>query len=693
VGHLAHTIEVTNHSVVTLLAQLHEASARADDERSHRDELAALRHVELLDRTQAVERQLVAAIDGLRAESIAAIAGLRAESVGELHALAVEFRRRSDDLHVTTRLVGDSVTSVAEHLAAVDSGGATDGPLVSVIVPVRNRAGLLARCLTSVVAQTYPNWECVVVDDGSHDDVVAAVERATGGDERFRVVRREHGGAAAARAAGIEATTGELVTFLDSDNEWYPNRLARIVAAFAARPDASWAIDQQVVDGIPDGTARVRAMRADLSALEDENFIDAGSVTMTRLALERAGGVDTSRHRLDDWDLVLRLGGLGEPIRVPTIGNHYIDRSDDRLSVASSAGPERHRIRRGRRGLPAAGLRILAAEWHYPQGTESYIENDLAGLRELGAEITVWSELDEAALVYESPHQVLHGDLADAVSEVQPSLVLTHWISTARRLRPVTAAAGVPHVVRAHGFDHDNDVVAELVAHRHTLVHLHPHQFGPWAHHPAVSAHPVSFDHGRYQPVNDSDNRHVVRIAAGLTTKDLETFVETAKRCPDHRFTLAIGTALYREHVIDELASYVRSSGAAIELRRDLSPTEASTLVSEAGIYLHTHGTSTPFGMPVSIVESLATGSYVLARDLPGIHGLLGPAGDLYDGASVEARADHAAAFINATLAWDDRRWAAQHTRALDRAWRLFPADVVAADLVATWRERLPLHA
>jgi glycosyltransferase involved in cell wall biosynthesis len=287
----------------------------------------------------------------------------------------------------------------------------------------------------------------------------------------------------------------------------------------------------------------------------------------------------------------------------------------------------------------------------------------------------------------------MHGDLADAISEVNPALVLTHWIGTARRLRPITAAADVPHVVRVHGFDHSDDVVAELVRYPQTLVHLFPHQIGPWMGHPAVTSHPVSFDHNRYGPVADKDRRHVVRIAAGLTTKDLETFVETARLCPDHRFTLALGTALYREHVIAEFIDFVRSTGAPVDVRQDLSPNEASQLVAEAGIYLHTHGTETPFGMPVSIAEALATGSYVLARDLPGIHHYIGSAGDLYRGESVQARAEHAAAFINATLAWDDRRWADQQRWALDLAWRAFPADVVAADLVEVWRQRLPIRS
>lgn len=680
VDHLAHVIEVANHSVVSLLAELHAASLRAGAEHAERLRLDDSRHQELVERSAAIGSDLTRSIDALRAHV-----------VGQSNALAGEVRARLAGIASTTRMVGETVTSVAEHVAAVDAGGALDGPTVSVVVAVRNRSALLGRCLSSIVRQTYPNWRCVVVDDGSDDDVAAAVTTLTAGDDRFEVVRRPHGGAAAARATGVASSAGELVTFLDSDNEWYPSRLARVVEAFAVRPDAQWAIDQQVVDGVPENMPRVRSMRADLSELDTDNFIDNASITVTRQALLQVGGIETGRARLDDWDLVLRLSDLGEPIRLPTIGNHYIDRSADRLSTQSSGQPERHAIRRARRGTPAAGLKILAAEWHYPQGTETYVENDLAGLEELGAEIVVWSEVDEAALRYDTRFPVTHGELAEVISQVRPTLVLTHWISTAVRLRGVTAAAGIPHVVRAHGFDHDDRSVAELVRHPNTLVHLLPHQLGPWVGHPAVTAHPVSFDHTRYGPVADKDRRHVVRIAAGLTTKDLETFIETARLCPDHRFTLALGTALHREHVIAELVDFVRSTDAPVEVRRDLSPNEASQLVAEAGVYLHTHGTETPFGMPVSIAESLATGSYVLARDLQGIHHYIGSAGDLYRGESVAERSEHAAAFINATSAWDDGRWSAQRRQALDQAWRAYPADVVASDLVADWHERLPI--
>lgn len=98
---------------------------------------------------------------------------------------------------------------------------APPAPLVSVIVPTRDRPALLAEALASLRAQTFADFECVVVDDASAGEVSLPP------DARFRLVRRaERGGAAAARNTGIERSRGRYVTFLDDDDCFVPARLA-----------------------------------------------------------------------------------------------------------------------------------------------------------------------------------------------------------------------------------------------------------------------------------------------------------------------------------------------------------------------------------------------------------------------------------------------------------------------------------
>jgi glycosyltransferase involved in cell wall biosynthesis len=152
---------------------------------------------------------------------------------------------------------------------------------------------------------------------------------------------------------------------------------------------------------------------------------------------------------------------------------------------------------------------------------------------------------------------------------------------------------------------------------------------------------------------------------------------------------LGIGTSFKVEHWAAELAEQVEQSGAPVEVRRDLSFADAVALVGRAGVYLHTHGTDHPLGMPISIAEAMATGSVVVARQLPGMGDYVRDAGFLYDGLTVGDRADHAAAHIEATRHWDDERWASAWRTSVDRAWSIHPTDVVAADLLRTWRELL----
>lgn len=110
-------------------------------------------------------------------------------------------------------------------------------PLVSIVIPAHNRAALLPRALQSVLAQSYPHWEVLLIDDGSTDgtDDLARTWRGRLGG-RLTYVRQERQGAGNARNRGIDLARGEFVAFLDSDDEFCPQKLSRQLELFAARP-------------------------------------------------------------------------------------------------------------------------------------------------------------------------------------------------------------------------------------------------------------------------------------------------------------------------------------------------------------------------------------------------------------------------------------------------------------------------
>ncbi len=98
--------------------------------------------------------------------------------------------------------------------------------LVSVIIPTYNRARTIERAVNSVLAQTWKEVEVIVVDDGSTDQT-SEVLKVYG--DKIRVIHQQNGGASAARNTGIKAATGEIISFLDSDDEWLPSKTERQV--------------------------------------------------------------------------------------------------------------------------------------------------------------------------------------------------------------------------------------------------------------------------------------------------------------------------------------------------------------------------------------------------------------------------------------------------------------------------------
>ncbi len=101
----------------------------------------------------------------------------------------------------------------------------TGSPLVTVVIPTFDRARLLSRSISSVIAQTFPNWELVVVDDGSRDDTPAIVRQWQNKCAAIRYIRQENRGVGPARNRGVSEARGYYIACLDSDDEYLPRHL------------------------------------------------------------------------------------------------------------------------------------------------------------------------------------------------------------------------------------------------------------------------------------------------------------------------------------------------------------------------------------------------------------------------------------------------------------------------------------
>jgi glycosyltransferase involved in cell wall biosynthesis len=193
-------------------------------------------------------------------------------------------------------------------------------PDVSVVIPTHNRRRLLGQAVRSALGQVGVEVEVVVVDDGSSDGTGDAV--ASLGDDRVRLIQhRRPLGVAAARNAGAGAARGAWVALLDDDDLWAPDKLKRQLKA-ASAAEAGWVYAGVVeidAEGRLLGGGAPPSPKELLAGLRRRNLMPAGSsnVAVRSDLLSATGGFDPRLRHLADWDLWLRLAGLGPPACVP----------------------------------------------------------------------------------------------------------------------------------------------------------------------------------------------------------------------------------------------------------------------------------------------------------------------------------------------------------------------------------------
>ena len=236
--------------------------------------------------------------------------------------------------------------------------------MVSVIIPTYNRAYIIEEALESVFAQTFEDFEVIVADDGSTDDTATRI--AAIADPRLRYIPLPHAGApAAGRNAGIRHARGEILAFLDSDDLWKPDKLAREVAFLDRHPEAGAVFsDLEKYDrgchtpsfaraapafsrhlaGATSTEPRVLPQRLLYLVLLQEVPIMPSAFAIRRAVVERHGAFDATWTTCEDWEFFLRLA------RTERFG--YIDRPLVVLRVLKDAN-HRRKYLRGRAAMLA----------------------------------------------------------------------------------------------------------------------------------------------------------------------------------------------------------------------------------------------------------------------------------------------------------------------------------------------------
>lgn len=186
---------------------------------------------------------------------------------------------------------------------------------VSAIIPTFNRAACVGEAIESVLAQTFPNYEVIVVDDGSTDDTAAVLAKF---GERIRVLRQENRGVSEARNAGLRAARGEWVAFLDSDDLWIPEKLAVQIHDVQLHPEAVAHFVDATMVGYPQGDISLFELRgcvetyrqAPLRSRPLGDVLKVQFFTPTwlvkRAVLERTGQFHSDFHIFEDFELLTR---------------------------------------------------------------------------------------------------------------------------------------------------------------------------------------------------------------------------------------------------------------------------------------------------------------------------------------------------------------------------------------------------
>jgi glycosyltransferase involved in cell wall biosynthesis len=238
-------------------------------------------------------------------------------------------------------------------------------PLVSVVIPNYNYGRYLAQALDSVLAQSYPHLEIIVVDDGSTDESEAVLREYNG---QIRIIRQRNQGVSAARNRGIQDSRGDLLAFLDADDCWHPRKLERQLPLLLNPAVGMVCSGFEYVDtggrrlGTNAARRRGRVLR-DLALLRSPAVLAVGSSALIpRKCFDRVGLFDTMLSTSADWDLSRRIAChyeievIQEPLVSYRIHHSSMHRNIDLLAhdmlyafsrmFADPAAKELHPLRR-----------------------------------------------------------------------------------------------------------------------------------------------------------------------------------------------------------------------------------------------------------------------------------------------------------------------------------------------------------
>ena len=185
---------------------------------------------------------------------------------------------------------------------------------VSIIVPCFNQSAFIAEALDSVSSQTYRDWECIVVDDGSTDDSADIIQRRVHHDTRFIYVRKANGGVSSARNLGFARATGDYFLPLDADDRLHPAFLHKVMACFSEHPQTDLVHCKARLFGAKNKVWWLPSYSYE--KLLWQNMLINSSVFRREGFARSAGYAEEMVHGFEDWEFYIRLLNPGSQVRL-----------------------------------------------------------------------------------------------------------------------------------------------------------------------------------------------------------------------------------------------------------------------------------------------------------------------------------------------------------------------------------------
>ncbi|MCL2115849.1 MAG: glycosyltransferase [Methanobrevibacter sp.] len=208
-------------------------------------------------------------------------------------------------------------------------------PLVSVIMPVYNRANIVKKAIDSVLSQSYPNIELILVDDGSTDGTLDVLKKIK--DERIILIKnKDNQGQTKTRNIAIKAVKGEYITYLDSDDDWDKDYILAMMGAFFKLKDADLIYSgQRMFENRNLFSVRFAAFNKSL--LRNQNYIGINTLLHSSKIFKEIGTFDETLKRCEDWDLLERISAKFKIYSIPIIlSNCYEDHAKNRVTLKSN---------------------------------------------------------------------------------------------------------------------------------------------------------------------------------------------------------------------------------------------------------------------------------------------------------------------------------------------------------------------